>query len=65
MSARTTPMPGDIHRTIGLRDLANPAVVVEGDMLNWVRQGVLQSPGHVADDMPALLHSVDVVVLPR
>jgi len=44
-------------------DPGNPAAVPEDTVRGWVEQGLLQRLGHV-DDMPALLGSVDVVVLP-
>lgn len=44
-------------------DPGNPAAVPEGDVRGWVDEGLLRWLGHV-DDMPALLASVDVVVLP-
>lgn len=47
----------------GDRDLGNPAAVPEAVVREWVDEGVLEWLGHV-DDMPALLASVDIVVLP-
>jgi len=44
-------------------DPGNPAAVPEATVRAWVDEGVLQWLGHV-DDMPALLASADVVVLP-
>lgn len=44
-------------------DPGNPAAVPEETVRGWVEQGLLQWLGHV-DDMPALLASVDVAVLP-
>ena len=44
-------------------DPGNPAAVPEATVRAWVDEGVLQWLGHV-DDMPALLASVDTVVLP-
>jgi glycosyltransferase involved in cell wall biosynthesis len=47
----------------GTPDAGNPAAVPEATLREWVKEGVLEWLGHV-DDMPALLGSVDVVVLP-
>ncbi len=47
----------------GTPDPGNPAAVPESTVRGWVDEGVLQWLGHV-DDMPALFHSVDAVVLP-
>ena len=44
-------------------DPGNPAAVPEATVHGWVTEGLLQWLGHV-DDMPALLRSVDAVVLP-
>ncbi|MGQ4659023.1 glycosyltransferase [Lysobacter sp. F6437] len=44
-------------------DPGNPAAVPEGTVQRWVDESLLQWLGHV-DDMPALLATVDVVVLP-
>ena len=44
-------------------DPGNPAAVPEATVNGWVDEGLLQWLGHV-DDMPALLRSVDVAVLP-
>lgn len=44
-------------------DPGNPAAVPEATVREWVKAGLLQWLGHV-DDMPALLRSADVVVLP-
>ena len=44
-------------------DPGNPAAVPESDVRAWVSEGLIDWLGHV-DDMPALLRSVDVVVLP-
>jgi glycosyltransferase involved in cell wall biosynthesis len=44
-------------------DPGNPASVPEATVRAWVAGGAVQWLGHV-DDMPALLRSVDVVVLP-
>jgi len=44
-------------------DPGNPAAVDEVTVRAWQNEGLLQWLGHV-DDMPALLASVDVVVLP-
>ena len=44
-------------------DPGNPAAVPEATVHGWVTEGLLQWLGHV-DDMPALLRSVDVAVLP-
>lgn len=47
----------------GTPDAGNPAAVPETTVRAWVEEGALAWLGHV-DDMPALLASVDVVVLP-
>lgn len=47
----------------GIPDPGNPASVPEATISDWVDEGLLQWLGHVAD-MPALLRTVDVVVLP-
>lgn len=47
----------------GTPDAGNPAAVPEETLRGWVREGVIEWLGHV-DDMPALLASVDMVVLP-
>lgn len=47
----------------GMPDTGNPAAVPEAIVRAWVEDGVLEWLGHV-DDMPALLASVDMVVLP-
>lgn len=47
----------------GLPDRGNPAAVLESTLRTWVRDGLMEWLGHV-DDMPTLLASVDVVVLP-
>ncbi|MFY2763025.1 glycosyltransferase family 4 protein [Arenimonas sp. MALMAid1274] len=44
-------------------DPGNPAAVPDASLREWVADGTLEWLGHV-DDMPALLASVDVVVLP-
>jgi len=44
-------------------DPGNPAAVPEAQVRQWVDEGVVEWLGHV-DDMPALLSSVDAVVLP-
>lgn len=44
-------------------DPGNPAAVPEADARAWQAEGVIEWLGHV-DDMPALLASVDMVVLP-
>lgn len=44
-------------------DPGNPAAVSEDSIRGWVEEGALEWLGHV-DDMPALLASVDMVVLP-
>ena len=44
-------------------DPGNPAAVPEANVRAWQAEGVVEWLGHV-DDMPALLASVDVVVLP-
>jgi glycosyltransferase involved in cell wall biosynthesis len=47
----------------GSPDPGNPASVPEATVRSWHDEGVLQWLGHV-DDMPKLLASVDVMVLP-
>lgn len=47
----------------GLPDSGNPAAVPELTIRGWVEEGLLTWLGHV-DDMPVLLDSVDIVVLP-
>lgn len=47
----------------GEPDPGNPAAVPESEVRGWVDEGVVQWLGHV-NDMPALFHSVDAVVLP-
>jgi glycosyltransferase involved in cell wall biosynthesis len=47
----------------GTPDLGNPAAVPESTVRAWVDDGLIEWLGHV-DDMPSLLASVDVVVLP-
>lgn len=47
----------------GTPDPGNPAAVPEASVQAWVNEGLLEWLGHV-DDMPALLASVDLVVLP-
>jgi len=47
----------------GNPDSGNPAAVSEQVVRGWEREGLIDWLGHV-DDMPALFHSVDVVVLP-
>jgi len=47
----------------GEPDPGNPAAVPEKLVRGWVEEGLVQWLGHV-DDMPALFHSVDAVVLP-
>lgn len=47
----------------GIPDPGNPASVPESDLRGWVGQGLVEWLGHV-DDMPKLLSSVDMVVLP-
>ncbi|MDR7135851.1 glycosyltransferase involved in cell wall biosynthesis [Lysobacter niastensis] len=44
-------------------DPGNPAAVTEARVRSWVEEGVVEWLGHV-DDMPALLASVNIVVLP-
>lgn len=44
-------------------DPGNPAAVPEAALRGWCSEGVVERLGHV-DDMPALLRTVDVVVLP-
>lgn len=47
----------------GEPDSGNPAAVPESTVLGWANAGLLEWLGHV-EDMPTLLQSVDVVVLP-
>ncbi|MFC5436377.1 glycosyltransferase family 4 protein [Rhodanobacter umsongensis] len=47
----------------GMPDPGNPRSVNAPQVQQWVDAGLLQWLGHV-DDMPALLHTVDVMVLP-
>jgi len=47
----------------GMPDLGNPATVPESAVRAWVDEGLIEWLSHV-DDMPGLLASVDVVVLP-
>jgi glycosyltransferase involved in cell wall biosynthesis len=47
----------------GSPDGGNPASVPEETVRTWVNEGLLEWLGHVSD-MPALLSSVDIVVLP-
>ena len=47
----------------GTPDPGNPASIAEAEVRDWVAEGVVSWLGHV-DDMPALLASVDMVVLP-
>lgn len=47
----------------GTPDEGNPAAVPEMTLRAWVKEGAIEWLGHV-EDMPALLASVDVVVLP-
>jgi glycosyltransferase involved in cell wall biosynthesis len=47
----------------GTSDFGNPAAVQESTINTWTEEGVVEWLGHV-DDMPGLLNSVDVAVLP-
>jgi len=47
----------------GTPDLGNPAAVPESAVRAWIDEGLIEWLGHV-DDMPGLLASVDMVVLP-
>lgn len=47
----------------GTSDPGNPAAIPESTVRRWVEEGVITWLGHV-DDMPGLLGSVHVVVLP-
>lgn len=47
----------------GMPDQGNPAAVPSEALQDWVSDGVVEWLGHV-EDMPALLGSVDVMVLP-
>ncbi|MEJ7745197.1 MAG: glycosyltransferase family 4 protein [Luteimonas sp.] len=48
---------------VGAPDFGNPAAVPEATLHAWVAEGVIEWRGHV-DDMPGLLASVDLFVLP-
>lgn len=47
----------------GNPDPGNPASIPDSAIEEWVNEGLIEWLGHI-DDMPALLSSVDVVVLP-
>jgi glycosyltransferase involved in cell wall biosynthesis len=47
----------------GTSDFGNPAAVQESAIKTWIDEGVVEWLGHV-DNMPTLLNSVDVAVLP-
>ncbi|HEX5488260.1 MAG TPA: glycosyltransferase family 4 protein [Rhodanobacteraceae bacterium] len=47
----------------GASDPGNPAAVPEATVRGWVDEGLVEWTGHV-EDMPALLASADIVVLP-
>lgn len=47
----------------GSPDEGNPASVSDKDIDEWVGEGIVEILGHV-EDMPTLLNSVDLVVLP-
>lgn len=47
----------------GMPDPGNPSAVPEEVIRHWEEEGVVRWLGHV-EDMPALFHAVDVVVLP-
>lgn len=47
----------------GNPDPGNPASIPDSAIEGWVNEGLIEWLGHI-DDMPALLSSVDVVVLP-
>lgn len=47
----------------GMPDPGNPRSVPRPDVERWVKEGLITWLGHV-DDMPALLRSADVMVLP-
>lgn len=47
----------------GQPDVGNPAAVPQDVLAGWHRSGALQLLGHI-EDMPTLLRSVDVAVLP-
>ncbi len=47
----------------GTPDSGNPAAVPESTLRGWMEQGLVEWLGHV-DNMPQLLRSVDIVVLP-
>lgn len=54
----------NIHFVLaGDPDPGNPASVAASDLEDWVSEGLVEWLGHVSD-MPALLGSADVVVLP-
>mgnify|MGYP005754988921 CR=1 FL=1 len=52
-----------VFQLAGQPDPGNPATVPESELRRWQDEGVVEWLGHV-DDMPALLGSVDIVVLP-
>ena len=52
-----------IFQLAGEPDPGNPASVPASTVQGWVDERLLQWLGHV-DDMPALFHSVDAVILP-
>jgi len=52
-----------VFQVAGNPDPGNPASVPETRLREWQQQGLVEWLGHV-DDMPALLGSVDIVVLP-
>lgn len=52
-----------VFQLAGQPDPGNPATVPESELRRWQEEGVVEWLGHV-DDMPALLGSVDIVVLP-
>ena len=64
-AARTLKLQGRALRFVlaGGPDPGNPASIPESVLLDWQAAGLVDWLGHV-DDMPALLASADIVVLP-
>ena len=65
VAARALRDEGRVIRFLiaGDRDPGNPAAVPESALLGWVDEGLIEWLGHV-EDMPGLLASADVFVLP-
>ena len=49
---------------VGAADPGNPSAVSEENIAHWRETGVVEVLGHV-DDMPRLMRTVDLVVLPN